>query len=153
MPAQYPTINGVRFDFSSIEIIVQGIRFAGIKSLNYSHTLEPGMVYGTSAQKQGRTRGQYSAEGSIEIYKADWGDLLVLLTAAGRGFMEQEFTIAAMYSELVPATIMTDTIVGARIKKPDHSYTEGSDPLTVKCDFDAMYILENLRSPLTTLKL
>jgi len=153
MPQIFPLINGVKYDYSSVEILIGGVRFQGVKSIDYSAQLEPGMAYGTSAQPAGRTRRQYSAEGSIEIYKADYADLLTLLTAGGQGYMEQSFPIIVTYGEELPAILMTDVLQGCRLKKNAHAGSEGSDPLVVKCDLSVMYLLENGKSPLTNLKL
>lgn len=159
MSQPFPIINGVKYDYSSVEVVCQGARFSGIKSITYSHQLDPGMAYGTSAQPSGRTRGQYSAEASMEVYKADWFDLLTLISGvqvvaglSARGFMETEFQIGVAYNEPLPALLIVDLLQGCRIKKAEHGGAEGNDPLVVKVDLSVMYIIENLKSPLSNLK-
>lgn len=146
MPIGYPLINGLRFDFSSVTIRIGTQLFNGVKSLKYSQTLEPGIVRGNRSQVIGRTRGPLDSEGSIELYRSEFQDLisaLVALPTAGAGalgYMEVPFDITAVYAEVgVPP--ITDVIVGARIKKHELSGQEGGDALTVACDLHVMSIL------------
>lgn len=152
MPQVYPIINGVKFDYSSAEIVLNGVRFAGIKSVSYKQTLQPGKVYGTGAQKIARTRGQHDAEGSLEMYLSDYQDFLLLLRATQgavpRGYMEQSFDVVCNYSELLSPAVVTDVLRGCRITGTDHSASEGSDALVVKMDLDIMLVQESLLDPI-----
>lgn len=137
----YPLINGKRFDHSSIVLTVLGKPYLGVRELNYSMELTPGEVYGTSAQKLGRTRGQAKPDGSLTVYREDFGDLITLLQAsrgATMGFMEVEFLVNVTYQEGI--FIQSDSLVGCRIKKVDMNSSQGSDALLVKCDLDIMDI-------------
>ena len=142
--AQYPLINGHRYDFSSIEFKYKTKtgpvnRTLGVKSVDYSDSLEPGKVRGNHAQKLGRTRGEYDAEASVELYKTEFDEMLAIL---GPGYMEQYFDIPVTYAESGSPTT-TDTIVGCRIKKVSNAHSEGGEPLTVKIDLDPSHILRN----------
>ncbi|HWL89420.1 MAG TPA: hypothetical protein VNO21_26630 [Polyangiaceae bacterium] len=147
MPVRYPLINGVRYDFSSIETNIAGLSTLGVAELTYSDNLEPGELFGTHAQRLGRTRGQYKAEGSITLYRAEGDDLIVRL---GNGFLEVVFDIYAFYAE-ADQPLVTDSLIGCRIKKPDVSNSAGSDPLKIKFDLDLMYILHNGIAPINNL--
>jgi hypothetical protein len=142
MPLLYPLIRGHRFDFSSAEINVDGQLVHGIKALNYSHALEPGELRGNRSPLIGRTRGEYSAEGSIEMYLAEFQVLITLLSAGGRGYMETSFNIVAAYNEL-GGDLITDELIGCRLTNADKSYSEGNDGLSVSCDLHIMEIREN----------
>ena len=78
-------INGKTFDFSSIEITIGALSYTNVTEITYSDSLEPGILRGTSAKKKGRTRGEYNAEGSITVYKADLASILAELAALGEG--------------------------------------------------------------------
>ena len=140
----YPLINGNRYDFTSLTIMANGIPVKGIKEISYTKTLEPGDVYGTSAQLLGRTRGQYKAEGSITIYREEWQELIKILQTLvpGGGYMEANFDVIVTYGELLLPTT-TDTLKGCRIKKAEHSLAEGSDALVIKADLSIAHILDN----------
>lgn len=147
MTIEYPLIRGERHDFAAIEIELNTPagpqRFKGFKSINYSIQLEPGQVRGTGARKVGRTRGEATEEGSLEMYFAEWNDLRAAL---GAGYMRVPFDVVVTYGpDGLPAT--TDTLVGCRIKKVDHSHSQGTDGLMVKLDLDVMKILENGLDP------
>lgn len=144
---QYPLINGLRYDWSSAEITINGIRFTAIKALNYKPSLDPGEVRGNRAQLLGRTRGKYSAEGSLELYLSEWDQLTTALVADGSGIYEKSFDIVASFSEATIG-VVTDTLVGCRLKTGDRSNQEGNEPLVVKADLHIMYILENGKAPL-----
>lgn len=146
MAIGYPLINGLRFDFSSVTIRIGTQLFNGVKSLKYSQTLEPGIVRGNRSQVIGRTRGTLDSEGSIELYRSEFQDLITALIAlpnAGAGalgYMEVPFDITAIYAE-VGSTPITDVLVGCRIKKHELSGQEGSDAITVACDLHIMSVL------------
>lgn len=148
MTIAYPLINGVRHEWSSVEIKCKGKIFVGVKEIAYSHKLEPTKVYGTHPQPIGRTRGVYTPEASITLYLAEAQELREEL---GDGYMEESFDIVCAYSESALDAI-TDEIIGCRIKGEDHSASQGPDPLVRKFDLDVMLIRLNgkdaLKSPL-----
>ncbi len=147
-----PFINGHLFDFTSLKFNVAALRMEDIKSLSYDEEIKPGKVRGTHAQIAGDTRGEYDVSGSIEIYKHALDALLTSLTALGRGYLEQHFGSTASYAERgMPIT--TDVLVGMRLTKLSDSPSEGSDPLTVKCDFMAHYMTRNGKRPLGMMRL
>ena len=150
-----PLINGSRFSFSSVDFRIPtfpGQRITDIKSVDYTSTLEPGKVFGTSAQKVGRTRGQQECEGSVEMYREAWGLLLPALSAltaftsglsplgAPPGIQEVAFDIIVSYAELPISPVQTDVLKGCRIKKIGSNAAEGTEALTVKLDLDIMQI-------------
>lgn len=142
-------INGMRYDFSSIELNILGIPFTLVTEINYSDSLEPGTLRGTSPKKLGRTRGEYDAEGSITIYKADYNQLTTLLLplALGGGFMEAPFLITVMYQEVRSEGLITDTLRGCRIVSNDSSNSQGGDPSMMSIDLNIMEILWNGKRP------
>ena len=128
-------------------------------------------MFGTSAQKLGRTRGQHEASGSFELYRPEFMDLQSALQGAQAinnlslapgvvpGLFEVNFGIQVTFSESAPLGVagplsmptQTDSLVGCRIVKVDQSHSQGSDALTVKCDIDIMYVAYNLAIPINVL--
>jgi hypothetical protein len=148
MAIEYPLVQGERHDFASIEVTIeteQGPkRFKGFTAVNYSASLEPGQVRGTAARKIGRTIGEATEEGSLEMYLAEWDELRAAL---GNGYMRKVFNVTVTYgADGLPVT--TDTLVGCRIKKVDKSHSQGADGLKVKLELDVMKILENGLDPI-----
>jgi len=145
--ADYPNINGTAHDWSSVEIDLgedAGI-FIGISELTYSDNLEPGEAMGTSAQKLARTRGVYSAEGSITMLKRDAAEFIAAL---GQGFKEVVFPITAMYSDEGAGDVITDKLFSCRIGSTESGGSQGSDALSVTYSIDILRISWNGYDPL-----
>jgi hypothetical protein len=135
--ASYPDINGITYDWSSIEISVIGTPTLGFKSIDYTAALEPGEKRtNNNSNVVARTRGQAKPEASFEMHKAEAD---ALITKLGPGFMEKSFNINVSYSDTGQATI-TDKIFGARIKKVTNSPKEGNEPPTVKFDLSVLAV-------------
>jgi hypothetical protein len=148
MPILYPQINGIRYDFSTIEANLDGQIFNGIREVTYRHELTPGELSGTRAQLIGRTRGKYRPEGSLTFYKLEYQDFIRRLAARG-GYMEVSFDVVVNYQPSpTSADIVTDVLKGCRIKNAENSHSEGEEALIVKADLHIMYILESGLTPL-----
>jgi hypothetical protein len=145
----YPLINGHRFDWSSVRVTIDGVPYTGVKSINYRQSLTPSVVRGTRAQPTGRTRGIYEPEGSIELYKEDYQDIIQALSKGGtQGYMEVAFQVLVQYSSgILP--VVTDTLAGVRLASDEDSPAEGGDAFTVNCDLSIMYVLRNGLSALS----
>ena len=138
----YPDVNGVRTSYCSIELGVDGLKLQGITSINYRETAEIPKIYGTSAKPLGRPRGRVDFEGDIEMFRAEWNQLLVKLTRNGTvGFMELAWPITVTYSEaLAPDDTVTDRLVGARFHSPDAPNAEGAEATKIKVSLSLMDI-------------
>jgi len=135
--AEFPLVNGTMHDFTSIEFTMNGTVRPKVKEISYTLELAPTDVYGTPAQKVGRTRGQLKPEASVTMYKAEFDDLVFTL---GLGYMESVFNIVVNYSD--PGTdIHTDELKGCRIMKWEVSASSGADPVEVAIDLNVMDIL------------
>ena len=129
--ADYPLINGNKYDWSSVELDIgdAGI-FTGVKEITFTHSLEPGVVRGTRAEMIGRTRGEYTAEGSMVVYAEEYSEII---TALGDGYMEASFSITITYSDTnVP--VQVNRLIGCRITNVEGGGSQGTDPLEVSLD-------------------
>lgn len=135
-------VNGIYYDFTSIEFAVNGGVQANVIEINYSHGMDPGIFRGTSAMPRGRTRGPYDAEASFTIYKEDYEPIKAALVALGKGgYMMASFGIAVNYRELQASLPITDTLEGCRITREENDHSEGNDALVVKVTLSVMRIL------------
>jgi len=139
MAIQYPLINGVRYDFSSIEIDFNGKKFLGFTKIAYSDSLEPGKPRGAHPQAVGRTRGEYDCEASAEMFRQEFDELA---TALGDGYGEVPVTITVGYSATGQPTI-TDVLSGVRIKKVSNEHSQSTDALAVSLELDPQLITRN----------
>lgn len=149
MAIQYPDVNGIRYDFSSVECNVGGQPVTGVKSVSYKHGLKPGVVRGTSAQKNGRTRGQYDPEASLTLYKAEADELIARL---GNGYMEIPFDVTVHFADVGQA-VTTTLIRAARITDEEEEHEEGTDALVVKFTLDPMAVVKNGVAPIRNMRL
>ncbi len=145
----FPLINGHRFSWASVALKVDGAEVVHVKEISYTHKLEAGMVRGTGAQVAGRTRGEYSAEGSMTLLREGWDELRIAL---GDGYLEKSFPIIVSYAEDGQA-VVTDELVGARITSVENSPSQGSDGLEVSLELSLLYVLENGKKPLRNMRL
>jgi hypothetical protein len=134
----YPLVNGTRHEWSSIEIKLAGAITIGVREAAYNDKLEPTKVFGVHAEALGRTRGVYTAEGSITLLLDEANSLIELL---GDGFKEVVWDMTVSYSE--GGKTITDEIIGCRIKTTDQSLSQGADGLQRKFDLDVMKVLWN----------
>jgi hypothetical protein len=144
-PISYPLINGHRYSFASIEAIFNNIPFIGFTAVNYKPSLKAGMVYGSRPQPIGRTRGKAEFTFDFEMYRLEFEIFkasLVSVAGPGNGFGEVSFRTVVQYSE-IGQSVVTDTMVGARIEEADLSNADGTDPSKVKCTCSCMDILLN----------
>lgn len=125
----YP--NGIinRTSFRSIEASFNGLVFAGIKSLTYSPELTPTDVWGTGAEKIGRTRGKANHTGACIVYKEEYENLRQSL-AGGVGYMEVPFLITSTVYEIGMNPIV-DSLEDVRITKDEDAHSDGDDALVV----------------------
>jgi hypothetical protein len=143
-PLQYPNINGFDFSWSSVEISIGGIKnVVQSKSLKYKDNRTIGKIFGTSVRKIGRTRGQLDPNGSWEVYRAAWDQIMAYgLPGAGLiGFGEIPVDIHVSYAEpSMPSYITSDVLRGCLLLSPEGGGSEGTDGLTVPFELDIMQI-------------
>jgi hypothetical protein len=148
-PLAFPEINGLRHDYSSIELKANGLLFMGIKSIEYEWSREVALVRGFSPDSLGQCRGFNTNTCSIEMYLAEWN---LFLNSLGDGFGDGFFSIQVSYAETGFDQI-TDYILGARLIGVSASMSQGSDPLTRKLKFQPTKIqyqgFDDLASPLS----
>lgn len=145
-----PQVNFLRYDWSSVEIVLAGQRFYGVKEISYSDTLTPGEVRGTGQIRKGVTIGEYKAEASATLFKQEAQQLISALGSDGTGFMEILFDVVVSLSE-TNAPVITDTLRNCRITKCEDSGGSGADPIAVKLSLNLEYILHNGFQPITNL--
>lgn len=144
----YPLINGNRYSWASVRIRVGSTEYMDVTEISYSHTMERGTVRGVGAQKLGMTRGEYDAEASITFLKEGFDQLV---EALGEGYMEIPFDVAVTYADEGQDT-NTDQLVGCRISSIEKNPSQGTDGLTVSCELDVQYIIENGVKPLRNMR-
>ena len=146
-----PDINGIRYDYSSLEINLgpSGL-VTGITGINYEYELMPGEARGTAAQLIGRGRGQYKAKGDITLFSWEAQNLITALAnlAAGinKGFMEWPFDVKVDKGD-AGQPVLTDFLRGCRITKGSNAFKNDQNLLVEKFDLSIPYLLKNGCAP------
>jgi hypothetical protein len=142
MPTQqpaYPVVRGVRYDHASAEISVNGTIFVGIESIEWTETLEPGIIRGTRPEKLARTLGEHDAEGSFSMPLEDAN---ALIQGLGNGYMATVFDVVINYSNQGQNNTNV-VLVGCRITEAGGSSEAGGDPTMVEFSIDIMRVEVN----------
>lgn len=143
----YPLVNGQRHSWSSLEIRVAGNIILGLTELNYSPTLEPGVVIGAGSLPIGMTVGRAEYEGDFSILLEEFNSLQLQL---GPAWMTKPFDIIASYDESGSGlSTVVDTLGGCRITKVESSASaDSTDPIVRKCTIKYLTLLMNGVSPM-----
>ena len=72
-------INGISYGWSSVTVLINNVPVIGIKSLDYSTTLDAQNQYGRGSKPISRSVGNYTYTGSMTLQK---GEVLSLTRAA-----------------------------------------------------------------------
>jgi hypothetical protein len=153
MGQQYPLINGVKYDWASVEITFgdAGI-FIGTQELTYSDTNDKGIVRGTGVEKLARTLGEYDAEGTVTMYEKDYLDFIASLTNNGEtGYFDTSFDITVMYSAPGGDGNNQVRLIGCQLKSSEGGGSQGTDPLMESYDLDIMHIERDGILPFTNM--
>lgn len=157
----YPLINGIYYDFSSVELSFPGYQgqnpypgVVSLQSLDYDDSLDPGELRGAAPQVLARTRGKYRAGGKMRLPKIEADNILLAVAEAGdllavsQGYLEYgALTITVQYFEPSIGELIVDNLVGFRFKKNTDNHKTGQDPLMVDMDFDLMMLVRNGKFP------
>lgn len=143
-------INGNMYSWASIEVHIGGQPYGGVTALNYSQNRERTQGYGTGNHRgaRGRTKGKYTAEGSLTMHADSYDaliDALAQLSPDGQSYGDVEFLVVAQYVEdtLRPVTIELERCV---IDAESTSESEGTDPSVVEVTLNVMRIRRNGKS-------
>lgn len=153
----YYSINGVRYQFASLEINFGipgfGSPTLGLQSIDYDDNLEPGELRGTSPAVLATTSGKYSASAKLKLPKAESGFLVQQIQAFATqnpdpftgivaGYGQVQWTATLNYYD-IGQQLQTDQLFGAKIKKMADAAKVGNEPLMVDVDLFLMALSRN----------
>ncbi len=139
-PLAFPLLNGVRHQFSSIELKFQ---FDGkkvqvfCKSLNYSRKRTRGLVRLNHPDPIAKTRGENEYAADVELPLAEWQ---LLKSTLGPGYGDVFFTMLVTYGENGFETV-TDQILGCTMDTTEATGSQGSDPLMRKFEMNPLKVI------------
>lgn len=129
--ASYPLINGLRHDWSSIEIRVATNIILGITKIDYSDKLTGAAVRGAGPKIIGWTTGNQENSGSFTILLEEFQALISTLQDINPAFKLAFFDIVISYSSPGLTTVV-DSLLGCRIDEVKVGTTDSgsTDPST-----------------------
>lgn len=140
------SINGNQFDWGSLIFKLNGDLVNGVSAVKFGDKRERAKAYGAGKahKPRGRTRGKYSAEGSLTLW-ADTADafrnrLCLLSGSTSYGNAVFQFVIQRAEAGLSTATI---ELVDCCVAGDDSDESESPDPSKVEFGLDIMYIRRN----------
>lgn len=137
---EFPAVNGQKHSYADVVIAVGGRKFRGISSISYKASRGMTDVHGTGPNRVGVALGKVANEGSLEMYREDFQDLL---DAIGDGYSNVPLQVMVAYRVRIGARLLRDTLNGVRIKEFDLTAQEGDDPIKVKAALNIGEIIAN----------
>lgn len=139
-------VNGNALDWGSITILAANDTLHGVKSIKYKDGIERSMQYGASRSRtpRARTRGKYSAEGSMSLFKDSAHAFRQRLQqlSGGRGYGQVDFNVNLQFFEN-GSDFQNILLVNCRYGGTDASDEENTDSLVEDINLSPMYIVRN----------
>jgi hypothetical protein len=139
-----PLINGRRYSYSSIEVVLQNGAgppqlYTDISSVSYEEDLDVSFVRGTSRSPIGWTAGDYNpGDSSFEMGKSSFTQLVL---TTGPGWLGINMVANIAYAD-IGEIVTVDTLI-ARIIGAADSHTTGPDALKTTLKIKPITILRN----------
>ena len=89
-------VNGVQYGWGNITCILYGSPVVGITKIDYKRTQAKENLYGAGRDVIGRGYGNFTYDGSIEMYLEEWVKI-VKASASGDPLQTVPFTITVVY--------------------------------------------------------
>lgn len=136
----YPDFNGFRAGFQSVVLKIDKQEFVGFKSVEGERTRERTKVYGANADPIGKTRGKNDYKFTVEVYVAEFKTFMT--DHFGAGYGDVQFSCEVDITENGYDT-QTYQILGCTVDSSQFSFSEGTDALTQKVEFNPTKIVFN----------
>lgn len=150
---QNTSINGVRYDFTTISLTGStaptfgGLNFqfpkGVLQAISYEAAQDAGIVQGNQISIVGRTNGYGTGTGSVELLVSEFDDFAALVTGGGATpLMSVFFDLRVAYA-VNQIDVRTDTLIGIKITKVGGSMQKGNDAIVVPCDLSIAQVYRN----------
>ena len=140
MPESYPKINGYHYSYGSIELVVDGRRYVGHRTINYNQAREVGVADGSPSEPLAFTRGHLSAgEGELALLRQTFN---AMVSDLGAGWFEKQFDINVTFADKDQPTV-TDELRGCVWTDRQHNNEKGPDATVVTLPFRFLKLLDN----------
>lgn len=140
MAAEYPQFQGQYPAWASLEIEAAGLTTDDFAALDWSDSLEPGIVRAIGAHKRGRTRGEYDCDGKFKLFLDAARRFEKTLAQTNPSIGLVVFDVVGHWSEEDGGDIREIQLEGCRITKRSNSNAPGTDATAVEYELDVMIV-------------
>lgn len=151
--SQNTSINGVRYDFTSISLAGStapnfgGLNFqfpkGVLQAITYEATQDAGIVQGNQISMVGRTNGYGLGTGSMELLVSEFDDWVATVTGSGSTPLMSVFFDLRIAYAINQIDVRTDTLQGIKITKVGGTMQKGNDAVVVPCDMSIAQVYRN----------
>ena len=125
-----PLINGVSYNYASIQFVLFGVPVVGITDIKYNSKQEKTNNYGAGYEPVSRGYGKKEYDGSIEVYQDEWKK--VIAASPNRDPLSIPwFDITVTYGDSL-ANLTTDTLQAAEFLEDPFEAKTGDTKLMAK---------------------
>ena len=125
-----PLINGVNYNYASIQFVLFGVPVVGITDIKYTSKQEKTNNYGAGYEPVSRGYGKKEYDGSIEVYQDEWKK--VIAASPNRDPLSIPwFDITVTYGDSL-ANLTTDTLQAAEFLEDPFEAKTGDTKLMAK---------------------
>lgn len=133
------TVNGVPYDFASLELGVPGGPCIGLQSITHGLSVELEKLSGATREDYDRTPGLgHADDAEVECYESDYQRMVKTM---GNGYMMQEFPATLSYANK-GAALQTVEMKRCQIVKVSQNAQKGPSGLTRSMTWSVMKIKE-----------
>lgn len=155
---EWPMMQGEYVSWANISLALDIheadiFRTKDFSKIDWKDSLEPGEVYGTGPIMQGRTVGQYKAEGSIEMRATSARRFMQALAKRKRAIGLVEFDLVGKYSPLTSGSVVDKAMQAAnrvdvilkscRLKERSSSDAIGTEATNIMFPLHVMQVIVN----------
>lgn len=138
MALNTPLINGKRYSWANITLVLFGRNVEGITEISYDDSEKKANIYGAGKYPVARGDGQYEAKASITL--KDY-EVTGILASSGRGKRLQDiapFDVVVLYE--LDGVLMKDVIRNAEFMSTGKSIKSGDNTIDVKVELIVSHI-------------
>lgn len=125
-------INGIKYDWESLNVAMDHGVLVGIQSINYEDEHETEAIYGKGSTPIGYGRGNRKGSGKLTIEREEYE--LLQANAGGSIYKMKPFPIILNYANEGKPTIV-DTLEQCIFTKRSNSHEQGDSGTKIELDF------------------
>ena len=132
-----PLINGKVYDWSDIDIGIDGLENMEVQEISYDDGEEDEPIYGKGGRQRGYGTGNYSATVKITLLREDYDALCRFIKKKGKRFFRYVIPKITVSFANEDSGITTDVLKNVKFNKRSFKQAQGDKSNTVSLDGSA----------------